>query len=148
MIFAPDHVGDFHFEIVDHVDEMKNPRAVWTPDRHVGVRGGIAEIEIDSSGYEIVHDDVLAWRPKPQRPVVFEYVTGVLKFVQVTLVEFCAFALQIRTELAAAARPLIPIHPIPFLRRWRPSLPRCCASCRCLRYAARISLRDASRRAS
>ena len=25
MIFAPDHVGDFHFEIVDHVDEMKDP---------------------------------------------------------------------------------------------------------------------------
>ena len=25
MIFAPDHVRDFHFEIVDHIHEMKNP---------------------------------------------------------------------------------------------------------------------------
>src|SRR5215472_18093032 len=25
MIFATDYVGDFHFKIVDHVDEMKNP---------------------------------------------------------------------------------------------------------------------------
>ena len=25
MIFAADHVGDFHFQIVDHVDEVKDP---------------------------------------------------------------------------------------------------------------------------
>jgi hypothetical protein len=38
----------------------------------------------------------------------------VLKFLQVTLVKFCAFALQIRPELAANVWTFIPIQVQPF----------------------------------
>ena len=60
MIFAADHVRDFHLEIVNHVHEMKDPGAKRAPDGHIRVRGGIAEIEIDSAAHDVVHDDVLA----------------------------------------------------------------------------------------
>ena len=49
-----------------------------------------------------------------KRAGVFENVTGILKFFQVTLVKFCAFTLQIRPELAADARPFVPRQPQPF----------------------------------
>ena len=57
---------------------------------------------------------MLARRPKSQRALVLENVTGVLKFIQVTLVKFCAFALQIRPQLAAKVRAFIPIQAQPF----------------------------------
>ena len=38
MIFAADDVADLHLDVVDHVDEMKNPRAIGTADGHVGMR--------------------------------------------------------------------------------------------------------------
>src|SRR5207247_9776524 len=78
------------------------------------MRCGIAEIEIDFAAYDVVHNDVLAWRTKSQRALVFKDVTGILKFFQVTLVKFCALALQIRTKLAANMRPFVPIQAEPF----------------------------------
>ena len=75
------------------------------------MRRRIAEIEIDSAAHDVVHDDVLARRPKSQRALVFENVTGVLKFFQVTLVKFSAFALQIRSEIPTDLRAFIPIDP-------------------------------------
>src|SRR4029077_20195223 len=62
MVLAADHVGNFHLEVVDDVYEMKNPRAVRPPDRHIGMRARIGQIEIDFTADEIVHDDVLPWR--------------------------------------------------------------------------------------
>ncbi|KAG0506142.1 MAG: hypothetical protein Udaeo_04770 [Candidatus Udaeobacter sp.] len=78
------------------------------------MRGGIAEIEIDSAAYDVVHDDVFPRRPKPQRSLIFVDMAGVLKFFQITLVKFCAFTLQIRPELAADMRTFIPIQAQPF----------------------------------
>src|SRR6516165_12808330 len=46
--------------------------------------------------------------------MVFENMTGVLKFFLVTLVKFCAFALQIWPELARYVRAFVPIQPQPF----------------------------------
>ena len=37
MIFAADHVGNFHLDVVDHIHEMKNPRAIRPADGHVGI---------------------------------------------------------------------------------------------------------------
>ena len=53
---------------------------------------------------------MFARRAKSQRALVFKDVTGILKFFQVTLVKFCALALQIRTKLAANMRPFVPIQ--------------------------------------
>ena len=77
------------------------------------MRCGIAEIEIDFAAYDVVHNDVLAWRTKSQRALVFKDVTGILKFFQVALVKFCAFALQIRSEIAADVRAFVPLEAEP-----------------------------------
>ena len=129
VIFAADHVGDFHLEVVDHIHEMKNPRAIRTADCHVGMRRRIGEIEIDFAAHDVVDDDVLARRTKSQRTLVFEDVTGILKFLQVALVKFCALTLQIRSEIAADVRTFVPIQaqPLAVRRRSRPWLPRCFA---------------------
>src|SRR5947208_16088382 len=76
MIFASDHMRDFHFKVVDHVDEMKNTCAVRTASRHVGVRCRIAEIEVDLAWNQIINDHVLARRTKSQCTLVLENVTG------------------------------------------------------------------------
>ena len=60
VILAPDDVGDFHLEVVDHVDEMKNPRAVRPADRHVGVRFGIRQVKIDLSADDVIDHDMFA----------------------------------------------------------------------------------------
>src|SRR5256885_15105941 len=77
------------------------------------MRVGIAEIEIDFSADQIIDNNMLARRTKPHRALVLENVTGVLKFFQVTLVEFGAFALQIRSEISATGRAFVPIKPEP-----------------------------------
>ena len=59
MIFAPDHVGDFHFQIVDHIHKMKNPRTIRPANGHVGVRSRIAQIEVDFAAHDVVYNDVL-----------------------------------------------------------------------------------------
>ena len=70
VVFAPDHVRDLHFEIVDHVHEMKNPRAIGTPDGYVGMRCWIAQIEIDFSANDVVHNYVFARGTKSQRALI------------------------------------------------------------------------------
>ena len=77
------------------------------------MRRRIAQIEIDSPAHDVIHDHVLARRAKSQRALVFENVTGILKFFQVTLIKFCAFALQIRAKLATNMRPFVPIQAEP-----------------------------------
>ena len=41
MIFTADDMRNLHFHVVHDVDEMKNPRTVWTPQCHVRMRAGI-----------------------------------------------------------------------------------------------------------
>ena len=38
MIFATDDVTDFHLDVVDDVDEVENPGAVRTANRHIRMR--------------------------------------------------------------------------------------------------------------
>ena len=97
MIFAANHVRNFHFDVVNHIHEMKNPGSVGPTDRHVGMRSGIGEIEIDFATDKIVHDNVLARRAEPQRALVFENVATILKFFQIALVDPGALTLKIGT---------------------------------------------------
>ena len=60
MILAANHVRNLHLDVVDHVDEMKNPRAVRPANRHVRMRARIGQIEIDLAANEVVDDDVFA----------------------------------------------------------------------------------------
>src|SRR5205085_3020985 len=99
--------------VVNHVDEMENPRAIRTADGHVRVDFFVRKIEIDFAADQIVDDNMLAGRTKPQRALVVEDVTGILQFLQITLVNFVALALKIGPEISADVRPFIPIQPEP-----------------------------------
>ena len=104
----PDDVRNFHLDVVNDIDEMKNPGAIGAPDGHVGVRLLARQIEIDFAVNEIVDDHVLARRAKAQRACVLENVTGVLQFAQILFVDGIAFALKSRIEIAAFVRARVP----------------------------------------
>src|SRR5689334_7431627 len=114
MILPSNHVRNFHLDFVNHVDEMENPRAIWAADGHVRVDFFVGKIEIDFAANEIVDHDMLAGRTKPQRALVVEDVTGILQFLQVTLVSLVPLTLKIGPELSAYMRPFIPIQSEPF----------------------------------
>src|SRR5437763_15352624 len=114
MIFAPNHMRNFHLDVVDHVYEMKNPRAIGPADRHVRVRARIREIEINLAANEIVDDNALTRRTEAQRALVFEDVTTVLKFFQVTLVNLRPLTFELRAKSSPDVRTFVPINPEPF----------------------------------
>ena len=113
MIFAANDVRDFHLDVVDHVDEMKNPGAVRPAHGHVRMRSGIGQIEIDLAADEIVDNDVFARRTKAQRSGVFEKVTGLLQLPHIAFINFRALTLKIRAEISTGVRTFIPIETEP-----------------------------------
>ena len=36
VVLAPDHVGDPHGEVIDHIHEVKHEGAIGPPDDHIG----------------------------------------------------------------------------------------------------------------
>src|SRR5205814_2036691 len=113
MVLAPDDMQDFHFDVVDHIDEVKNPRTVWPTDRHIGMGAWICEIEIDFAADDVIDHHVLTRRAKTERARVFENMAGVLKLFQIPLVNIRSLALQIRSEISAHMRTFIPIEAEP-----------------------------------
>src|SRR5204863_2072351 len=113
MVLAPDDMRDFHFDVVDHIDEVKNPRAVGPADRHIGMGAWICEIKIDSAADDVIDHHVLTRRAKTERARIFENMAGVLKLFQIPLVNIRSLALQIRSEISAHMRTFIPIETEP-----------------------------------
>ena len=72
MIFAPDDVADFHLEVVDHIDEVKNPRAIRPADRHVRDAFRDSSGQIDPPADDVIDHDMLARRTKTDRALLFE----------------------------------------------------------------------------
>ena len=59
MIFPANDIGDAHFDIIDHIDKVKDPAAVGPTDRHIVFGSslailGFAPIDLDSATNEIV----------------------------------------------------------------------------------------------
>src|SRR5437773_12254465 len=113
LVLAPDYMRDFHFDVVDHIDEMKNPRAVGPTDRHIGMGAWICEIEIDFAADDVIDHHVLTRRAKTERARVFDNMASVLKLFQIPLVNVRPFALQIWSEISALMRSFIPIEAEP-----------------------------------
>src|SRR4029450_6738748 len=109
MIFPSNNVGNFHLHVVDHIDEMKDPRAIGTTDGHVRVDLLVRKIEIDFAANEIVDQDVLARGTKSQRSLVFKNVTGILQLLEIPLVNFVALTLKIGPEISADMRAFVPV---------------------------------------
>src|SRR5438046_2105829 len=113
VVLASDDMRDFHFDVVDYIDEMKNPRAVGPADRHIGMGAWICKIEIDFATDDVIDHHVLTRRAKTECARVFENMAGVLKLFQILLVNIRSFALQIWSEISAHMRTFIPIEAEP-----------------------------------
>src|SRR5207244_4115269 len=113
MVLAPDDMRDFHFDVVDHIDEVKNPRAVGPAYRHIGMGAWICEIEIDFAADDVIDRHVLTRRTKTERARIFKNVARILKLFQIPLVNIRSFALQIRSEISAGMRTFIPVEAEP-----------------------------------
>src|SRR5437016_4811061 len=74
---------------------------------------GIRKIKIDFAADNVIDKHVFARRPETQCARIFENMTAVLKLLEVALVNICALTLQIRAEISANVRTLIPIETEP-----------------------------------
>ena len=113
MVFAPDDVGDFHFDVVHDINEMENPRAVGPANRHVGIRLRIGQIELDAAANRIVDYNLLALEPKTDGALIVVNSAGSAQLLEIRAIDFFAFALEIGPEISARVRAFIPIQAEP-----------------------------------
>src|SRR5690348_5161586 len=99
---------DLHFDIVDHVDEMKDPRAVGPTDRHVRFH---TTIEFDSTADLVVHYDRAPRRSETDRSGILINEAFVLEQLQMVFVDRSALALEIRSKPTAFSGSFVPIQP-------------------------------------
>src|SRR6266516_4429678 len=85
MVLAPDDMRDFHVDVVDYIDEVKNLRAGGPADRHIGMGAWICEIEIDFATDDVIDRHVLTRRANTERARIFENMAGVLKLFPILL---------------------------------------------------------------
>ena len=57
MVLASDDMRYFHFEVVDHVDKMKDPRTVRTSNGHVRID---ASVKFDPTAHQVIDDHSFA----------------------------------------------------------------------------------------
>src|SRR2546423_15444944 len=110
MVLAPNHVGDFHLDVVHDVDEMENPGAIGPANRHVGIRLRIGQIELDAAANRIVDDDLLALESKTEGAMIVVNSDGGAQLLEIRTTDFFALALVIRPEISAVVRVFIPIQ--------------------------------------
>ena len=110
MVFASDDVRDFHFDVVDDIDEMKDPRSVRTPNRHVRI---CAAVKFDPAANKVIHDHRFSRRPETNGALIHVNDTFCLEQVQVFLVDRITLALKIGPVVAANPGAFVPIEAKP-----------------------------------
>jgi hypothetical protein len=113
MILTADDVSDLHLQIVDDVDEMKDPGSVGTADGHIRMRGRIRHIEGNVSTDEVGNRHSLARRTEADRALILIGMAARLQSREVFLVNLSSLALLVWTESAAFSRPFIPVEAEP-----------------------------------
>jgi hypothetical protein len=129
MIIAADHMRDVHLDVVHHIYEVKNPAAVWTTDRHVGVDLSVRHIHLHAPADEVIDDDHLARKSEPPSSIVFVDMAARLEFLEVAKVDGFALTLEIRAAISANIRTFIPVqseplHPVENRLHRRLGVPR------------------------
>mgnify|MGYP003574932526 CR=1 FL=1 len=103
MIFAADHVGNFHFEIVHDVDEMKDGLAVRTDDDEVRIKPfAVGQFAMNIADDQVWNRYRLAFHPELDRAFVFVSKAFVAKFLDTALVVFATLGLEVRAEITFA----------------------------------------------
>src|SRR5271157_2918004 len=110
VVFASDDVRNFHFYVVDHVDKMKDPRSVRTPNSHVRI---CAAVEFNPATNEIIDDHRFPGRPETNGALIHIDDPLCLQQIQVPLVDRIPLALEIGAVVAAASGALVPIEAEP-----------------------------------
>ncbi len=113
VVLTANDVGDFHLDVVDHVDEVENPRAIRAADRHVGVGRRVGHVKLDAAADEVLDEHALAGRAEADRALVLVEVAALLEDGEVLLVNGVALALAVRAVVASLVRTFIPIEPEP-----------------------------------
>src|SRR4051794_7439732 len=113
VILAADDVRNLHLDVIDDVNEMKDPRAVRPANGHVRMRLRIAQIEGDAAADFVVHRNRLARRAEAPDAVVLVEVAGRAQLLEMREVNGLALALEVRPIRAAGVRAFIPIEPEP-----------------------------------
>ncbi len=119
MVLAADDVGDAHLDVVHDVDEVEDPRAIGPADRHVGLQvaegvDGLGTVHHDVPAHEVVHDDLLARQLETDGSFILVDCAGGLELFEVSEVDRVAFALEIRSVVAADAGAFVPVETEPF----------------------------------
>src|ERR1700747_813233 len=110
VIFAADHVRDLHFDIVDNVHEMKNPRSIRAANGHIRFHSAI---EFDASTHLIINHYRASRRSKPECSSILIYVVLILESLQVLFIDRVALALEIWPDPAPLSGPFVPLQSKP-----------------------------------
>src|ERR1044071_3049164 len=103
VIFAPDHMRDSHFKIIDHVNQMKHRLPVRAHEHEVRIlRLAVRRLTGNISHDEIGNRDGFAWHAEADRAVVFVGTTMRQELLHMLLVERLTLALKVRAVLAVA----------------------------------------------
>src|ERR1700691_2379178 len=84
MVLAPDNMGNFHFDVVDNVYEMKDPRTVRASNSHVWLH---AAIKLDPTTNDVVHDYRLPRRAETYSSVILVNDALLLQPIQIRLID-------------------------------------------------------------
>src|SRR5260221_3652041 len=110
VIFTTDHVRDLHFDIVDNVHEMKNPRAIRAANGHIRFH---TAVEFDASTHLIINHHRTSRRSKPECSSILVDIALVLESLEVLFIDCVAFALEIGSEPATLSGPFVPLQTKP-----------------------------------
>ena len=114
MILTPDHMGDSHLEIVDHIHEVENRAPIFSPDDQIRLHGPI-------KGH-LTTDHVLhhAWglgHAKLERSAILIGFARRLQFLQILRIDRSPLTLEVRTLVPGhtpfSIRTFIPIQAQP-----------------------------------
>src|SRR6201997_5442305 len=110
VVFAPDHVRYFHFDIVDDVNEMEDPGPIRPADGHVGLH---TAIELDPATDYIVYHNGTPRRTKADSAFVLIDLPFLVENLEIPLIDCTSLALKVRTELSSFVSAFIPFQPEP-----------------------------------
>ena len=113
VVLAADHVGDLHFQVVDHVHKVEHVRAVRTLYHHVGRVRFIAIIDRHFAANQVVHRHRLALEAETPRAAVFIDAARGHQLFKPRVVNRRALALVVGAECAALFRTLVPVQSQP-----------------------------------
>ena len=113
VILTTDDMAHFHFDVVHHVDKMKDKGAIRAPHHHIGRVGLVTVVNGDFTAHQVVHGDRSAFEAEAPGSFVLVDPVGRAQFLKPSLVNFRALRLEVGPTGAAGLVALIPVQAQP-----------------------------------